>query len=450
MNNSFSSAEFGNDFYWGVAIAAQQNEGGRSEGGRSDSIWDHFAGQKGKIKNVDKIGDACDFYHRYREDIALTKLLGFNSFRFSLSWSRILPDESGNVNQEGIRFYQNVIQECLSVGLTPFVTLYHWDLPQALELKGGWASPLMPLWFRHFTKVCARAFGKDVKHWLVLNEPMGFTSLGYLLGKHAPGRRSVKDFFAAVHNALMAQGIGGQLLRQYVPDAQIGTTFSCSEVIPYRRESQDIEAAKRVDVLMNRLFVEPLLGLGYPHLPGFKFIEKMELYNLAWRYREQVRFDFDFIGLQNYFPIVVKHNPLIPYIQASEVSPKERGANYTALGWEINSGSFGNIVRQFAKYENMPRLMITENGAAFKDIITGGNRINDDRRIHYFETHLKELLSLKAVGLPIDGYFAWTLMDNFEWAFGYQPKFGLVAVNRNTQQRTIKKSGYWFQSFLKG
>jgi len=441
------ASDFGRDFQWGVAIAAQQNEGGRNIGGRSDSIWDTFADKNNKIKNNHKIGDACDFFHQYQRDIDICKLIGFNTFRFSISWSRVLPNGTGAPNMDGIRFYNQVIDYCIQKNIRPFVTLYHWDLPTVLEIEGGWTSHRMLDWFSYYVETCAEHFGDRVKDWIVLNEPTGFTTLGYMLGMHAPGRRGISSFFPAVHNVLLCQAQGGRILRNKVEKAHIGTTFSCSYIYPNSDKPEDIKAAQRVDAIMNRLFIEPLLGIGYPRVSDFKFLEKLEIHNLAWRHKEQMTFDYDFIGLQNYFPITVKYNPIIPYLSASEVKPKDRNVPYTSMGWEINSQAFGQIIKQFAQYPNMPRLMITENGASFKDTLVD-NEIHDIKRIQYYKSHLSELLRLKNKGLPIDGYFAWTLTDNFEWNFGYTPKFGLVHVDKDTQERTIKKSGYWFKSFL--
>lgn len=441
------ASDFGHDFLWGVAIAAQQNEGARHEGGRTDSIWDAFADKSKKIKNNHKIGDACDFFHKYKTDIDLCKLIGFNTFRFSISWSRILPEGIGKPSPEGIKFYNDVIDYCLQCNIIPFVTLYHWDLPQVLELEGGWTSYRIVEWFSHYVKVCAQAFGDRVKDWIVLNEPTGFTTLGYMLGLHAPGRRGVSSFFPSVHHTLVCQAQGGRILREYVPNARIGTTFSCSYIVPNSDKIEDVKAAQRVDAIMNRLFIEPLLGMGYPRISDFKFMEKLEVHNLAWRHKDLMTFNYDFIGIQNYFPITVKYNPIIPYLAASEVKPLDRNVPYTSMGWEVNSGAFGKIIRQFANYKNIPRIIITENGASFKDTMIN-NQINDIKRIIYYKSHLTELLKLKEEGLPIDGYFAWTLTDNFEWNFGYMPKFGLVHVNKDTQERTMKKSGYWFKSFL--
>lgn len=446
LTSELKASSFGKDFHWGVAVSAAQNEGAITEDGRSHSIWDQFARRKGVIKKGARPTVACDFYHRYRDDLLLVKALGFNSFRFSISWSRILPDGSGKANAKGIEFYQRVIDECLSLGLTPFVTLYHWDLPQVLQAEGGWESPLINRWFRHYAKVCAKNFG-SVKHWLVLNEPSGFTTLGHMLGIHAPGRRSLEGFLKSVHHAALAQADGGRMLRQYIPDAIIGTSFSCSEVIPFSDTPADLAAARRIDLFMNRLFIEPLLGKGFPE-DDRGIVDKMNRKNKSWKFAEQMQFDMDFIGLQNYFPIVVKHHSFIPLIQAAEVKPRERKVPVTAMGWEINADSFQHIIRRFWKYGAIKQLMITENGAAFKDLVQQG-RVHDQERIRFFQLYLQALLKSKREGVKLGGYFAWTLMDNFEWAEGYEARFGLVHVDFKTQLRTVKDSGFWWRDFLK-
>lgn len=446
LTSELKASSFGKDFHWGVAVSAAQNEGAITEDGRSPSIWDQFARRKGVIKKGARPTVACDFYHRYRDDLLLVKALGFNSFRFSISWSRILPDGSGKANANGIEFYQRVIDECLSLGLTPFVTLYHWDLPQVLQAEGGWESPLINRWFRHYAKVCAKNFG-SVKHWLVLNEPSGFTTLGHMLGIHAPGRRSLEGFLKSVHHAALAQADGGRMLRQYIPDAIIGTSFSCSEVIPFSDTPADLAAARRIDLFMNRLFIEPLLGKGFPE-DDRGIVDKMNRKNKSWKFAEQMQFDMDFIGLQNYFPIVVKHHSFIPLIQAAEVKPRERKVPVTAMGWEINADSFQHIIRRFWKYGAIKQLMITENGAAFKDLVQQG-RVHDQERIRFYQLYLQALLKSKREGVKLGGYFAWTLMDNFEWAEGYEARFGLVHVDFKTQLRTVKDSGFWWRDFLK-
>jgi len=444
--HKLEAAAFGEDFLWGVAMAAAQNEGAAHSYGKGLSIWDNFSRRQGKIKGGGKPTVACDFYHRYKDDLLLVKALGFTVFRFSISWPRILPEGVGRVNKEGIAFYHRVIDECLRLGLIPYVTLYHWDLPAALEKEGGWASHLMGKWFNRYATLCAEEYGAKVKNWIVLNEPFGFTTLGYMLGKHAPGRISLSAFMSAIHHAALAQADGGRILRHLVPGAHIGTSFSCSEVIPRSDSPEDRAAAKRMDTLMNRLFIEPALGRGYPR-EDFKFLEKLELHNKSWKYTERMQFDFDFIGIQNYFPVVVRHNPLIPVIQASEVKAVARKVPHTAMGWEINPDSFYRVLKRFWLYGGVKEIIVSESGASFKDELINGV-VDDANRIAYFREYLRGLLQAKSEGVNITGYFAWTLMDNFEWAEGYHPRFGLIHVDLNTQLRTIKNSGYWFRDLL--
>ena len=279
-----------------------------------------------------------------------------------------------------------------------------------------------------------------------MNEPFGFTSLGYMLGVHAPGETGLTNFFEAVQHTAIAQADGGRILRAEVTKANIGTAFSCSEIIPFTQSDLDLNAAKRVDCLMNRLFIEPALGMGFP-TADWDVLEKFVIGNSTWRHKERMTFDFDFIGLQNYFPLVIKHNAFVPVVQAWEVKAKSRNKPYTKMGWEINADSFYNIIKQFAAYPSVKEIVITENGAAFNDKLVNGN-IADDDRIAYFKIYLSAMLKAKNEGINITGYMAWTLMDNFEWAEGYEARFGLVYNDFKTQERSIKKSGYWWQNFL--
>lgn len=443
------SSLFGPDFQWGVAMAAQQNEGAYQEEGRGLSIWDVFSRRQGKIKGGGKPYEACDFYHRYKDDLVLVKALGFSVFRFSISWSRILPEGTGRVNREGIAFYHRLIDECLLLGLTPYITLYHWDLPHALQKNGGWTSHQMLKWFTRFVTVCAEEYGAKVKNWIVLNEPAGFTSLGYMLGMHAPGKTGLGNFFPAVHNAVLCQAEGGRILRSLVPRANIGTAFSCSEVMPHTQREEDLLAARRVDALLNRLFIEPALGRGYPQEDHFPLLDKLHLHSKAWKYTDRMTFSFDFIGIQNYFPVTVKYNALIPYLHASEVKARARKVPCTDMGWEINADSFYRILKRFWLYGGVKKIIVTEGGASFKDQLVNG-AVHDLKRIDYFNSYLSAMLRARKEGVNIGGYFAWTLTDNFEWTEGYLSRFGLVHVDFHTQLRTIKDSGYWFRDFLKG
>ncbi len=443
-----SASDFGEDFLWGVATAAVQIEGAAQIDGKGPSIWDAFSKRSGKIKKGSHPNTACDFYNLYKEDILLVKTLGFKIFRFSISWARILPFGIGKVNQEGIDFYHRIIAECLAHDIIPYITLYHWDLPEVLSKKGGWTAFSINSYFNEFVSLCAKTYGDKVKDWIIINEPFGFTSLGYMLGIHAPGETGLTNFLSAVQHTAIAQADGGRIIRAEVSNANIGTTFSCSEIIPYSNHKMDLLAAKRVDCLMNRLFLEPVLGMGFP-TADWDVLEKFAISHSTWRNQERMKFDFDFIGLQNYFPLVIKYNAFIPVIQAWEVKAKTRKKPYTAMGWEINPESFYRIIKQFASYPNIKNIMITENGAAFNDKLING-AVHDQERIAYFNAYLSAMLKAKNEGVNITGYMAWTLMDNFEWAEGYEARFGLVYNDFKTQQRTIKDSGYWWKDFLTG
>lgn len=440
------SNDFGKDFLWGVATAAAQIEGAASSYGKGPSIWDTFSKKPGKTKKGHHPAEACDFYHRYKEDIALVKTLGFKVFRFSIAWSRLFPLGTGEINQEGVTFYHQVIDECLKLDLIPMVTLYHWDLPEALSKEGGWTVFGINAAFNEYALFCAKEYGSKVKYWIVLNEPFGFTSLGYMLGVHAPGQTGVSNFFDAALHTAIAHADGAKILRAEVQNAIIGTAFSCSEIVPYTSSSQDVMVAKRTDVLMNRFFFEPTLGMGFP-IGDWDVLEKFAISHSTWRHQERMKFDFDFIGIQNYFPLVIKYNAFIPVVQAWEVKAKNRRVPHTAMGWEVNADSFCRVIKQFAAYPQVKNIMVTENGAYYQDHLVGG-KVDDQQRIDYFKAYLAAMLRAKNEGVNITGYLAWTLMDNFEWAEGYLARFGLVHNDFKTQQRTIKQSGYWWQEFL--
>ncbi len=435
--------QFGKEFYWGVATSAYQIEGGTDTDGRGESVWDHFTLRKGKINDSADGKTAIDFYKNYKNDLRLLKSLNFSNFRLSISWSRILPDGTGKINQQGIDYYNNVINACLELGIEPWITLYHWDLPQKLEEKGGWTNRNILNWFSEFTEICTRAFGDRVKHWIVLNEPSGFTTLGYLAGIHAPGRTSLNGFFASVHHACLCQAEAGRIIRRNVKESHIGNALSCSYTIPLKPDERHKKAAQRLNVMLNRLFIEPALGMGYPFqdLPLLRKIEKhIEPGDL-----DKLRFDFDFIGLQNYFKVVAKPS-LIPYIWANRVKPAEN-AELTEMGWEVDPEGIYKIIKQFSQYP-VKEIIITENGAAFPDLLTNG-RVHDQKRIDFFKRYLHQILKAKNEGANVTGYFAWTFIDNFEWAEGFRPRFGLVHNDSQTQVRTIKDSGLWFREFLK-
>ncbi|WDF62353.1 GH1 family beta-glucosidase [Flavobacterium sp. KACC 22763] len=437
--------QFGNDFLWGVSTAAFQIEGAHDADGKGSSIWDVFTSQKGKIKNGHHAITACDFYNCYQDDINLIKELNIPNFRFSISWPRIMPTGVHPVNQAGIDYYNKIIDSLLASGIEPWITLYHWDLPHELEIKGGWTNRESVSWFKEYVEVCVQYFGDRVKNWMVINEPSVFTGAGYFLGIHAPGKKGITNYLKAIHHVTLATSAGAKIIRERITDAHIGTTFSCTHIEPATESAKDVEAAKRVDTLLNRTFIEPILGLGYPQkdLPVLKklnnYILEDDLNNLA--------FDFDFIGLQCYTREVVKHSILTPYIGAELISAEKRNVISTEMGWEVYPPAMYHILKKFNEYDGIKKIIITENGAAFPDTVQNG-KVHDIKRTHFIQDNLEQILKAKQEGLNVEGYFVWSLTDNFEWAEGYNARFGLIHVDFETQKRTIKNSGLWFKDFL--
>lgn len=445
-DTKFNKGLFGDDFIWGVATAALQVEGSCDADGKGESIWDVFSAKKGAIKHGHKPDPACDFYNRYRDDVDLVKQMNIPNFRFSIAWSRILPDGTGRINQAGIDHYNEVIDYCLRQGVEPWITLYHWDLPHSLEVKGGWTNREVVNWLVEYVQVCAKNFGDRVKHWMIMNEPSVFTGAGYFFGIHAPGRTGLSNFLPAVHHAILGMAAGGKALRSLLPDVKIGTTFSCSYVEPLTNKPKDVAAAKRVDTLLNRVYIEPILGMGYP-VDDLPVLSKMDKYIHPGDI-EAMAFDFDFIGIQLYTREIVDYSYLTPYIHASIVQAKNRNVETTEMGWEVYPPSIYEIIKKFNQYPGIRKLYITENGAAFPDEVKDGE-VEDPRRVAYLKSYLEQVLKAKKEGFNVGGYFVWTLTDNFEWAEGYHTRFGLIYVDFETQQRTIKSSGKWYADFIK-
>ncbi len=443
----FTKKDFGPEFKWGVSTAAYQIEGGWDTDGKGASIWDEFTTRKGKIANNEHGRTACDFYNRYTQDLAILQKLGIPNFRFSIAWSRILPEGIGRINQKGIDYYNRVINLCLELGIEPWITLYHWDLPLALEEKGGWTNREIINWFGEYVQLCVVSFGDRVKHWTVLSEPMAFTGAGYFLGLHAPGRKGLNSFMAAVHHAAMCQAEGGRIVRTLMPSARVGTSFSCSYVQPLGESDRNARAAIRVDALLNRLFAEPLAGLGYP-TQDLKLLKHLEPF-VKDGDESKLAFDMDFIGVQNYTRELVARSFFTPLIWAKLIKAEKRNVETTEMGWEIYPESIYEMLLKFGKYSAFKELIVSENGAAFQDHVFLG-QVNDAQRKDFLESYLGQVLRAKRQGVNVTGYFVWSLTDNFEWAEGYKPRFGIVYVDFRTQERTIKESGYWFSSLVKG
>ncbi len=436
---------FGEDFKWGVSTAAYQIEGGYNLDGKGLSIWDDFVMKKRKIYNNHHGRVACDFYNNYARDISLMASLQIPNYRFSIAWSRILPNGTGAINNQGIDFYNRIIDLCFELNIEPWITLYHWDLPAELQQKGGWANREIIHWFSYYVDCCLKHFGDRVKNWIVLNEPMVFTGAGYFLGVHAPGKKGLNNFLAAVHHAAICQAEGGRIIKQLNPDCNVGTTFSCSYIEPYSNAQKDIIAATKVDALVNRLFIEPLAGKGYP-VNDLKILRRIEKF-IKPGDEGKLAFDMDFIGVQNYTREIVRHSNFMPFISAKIIKANKRNVETTVMNWEVYPESVYHCLKKFASYTNVKKLIVTESGAAFVDVLEDG-KINDEKRIKYLQNHIAQVYRAKREGIKVDGYFIWTLLDNFEWAEGFNAAFGLVHVDFATQKRTIKASGNWFKSFL--
>lgn len=437
---------FGDDFKWGVSTAAYQIEGAHNKYGKGPSIWDQFTSVKGKILNNQHANTSCDFFHRYPQDLTLMHVMNIPNYRFSISWSRIFPEGTGTVNRNGVDFYKRVIDFCLELDIEPWITLYHWDLPQALEKKGGWTNREVLHWFNDYVSFCINTFGDRVKNWMILNEPMVFTGAGYFLGIHAPGRKGLSSFLAAAHHAALCQAEGGRIARSLRSDLKIGTTFSCSHIEPFRLNHPfDITASRSVDVLLNRTFIEPLLGLGYP-FKDLKILQRIEQF-VKDGDESRLPFTMDFIGVQNYTREVVSHSWFTPFIQAKILKADARNVDKTVMNWEVYPESIYHMLKRFAGYGSIREIIVTENGAAFPDVLENGV-INDYKRKQYLENYLSQVLKARNEGVNVKGYFVWSFTDNFEWGEGYYPKFGLVHIDFASQQRIIKLLGHWYSKFL--
>lgn len=437
--------DFGSDFTWGVSQSAFQTEGCVSVDGKSASIWDVFSNKKGAIKTSENAHIACEFYKDFKPDVLLSHDLGFKNFGHSLAWTRILPNGIGNINTKGIDYYNRLIDFQLENNITPWLTIYHWDLPQILEDKGGWANRDILNWFGEYTDVVTKAFGDRVKNWKVINEPSAFCGFGYMTGEHAPGKKSIFKYLSAAHHANLCQGIAGRIAQKNVKDGHIGTSFATFHLEPKNQNFFHREATERIDATINRMFIEPLVGLGYPYkeFPAMRMIEKY----IKNDDEKLIQHNFDFVGIQYYCRLIGKFSLFPPVAFANEVPAKERNVPMNNMGFEIFPEGLYHVLKRYAAYPKIKKLLVTENGVCLDDLIEN-EQVNDPIRIQFYKDYLAQLLRAKNEGVPIEGFFCWTLTDNFEWWEGFKARFGLVYVDHLTQKRTIKNSGLWFKTFL--
>ncbi|HEX6197206.1 MAG TPA: GH1 family beta-glucosidase [Jiangellaceae bacterium] len=441
---------FPDGFVWGAATAAYQIEGGANAGGRGPSIWDTFSHTPGRVFDGDTGDVACDHYHRYPADAELMGRLGLQSYRFSVSWPRIQPGGTGQANPAGLDFYDRLVDALLARGIDPIATLYHWDLPQALEDRGGWTSRDTAHRFAEYAGIVHERLGDRVTTWLTLNEPWCAAFLGYAAGIHAPGHRDPACAFAVVHHLLLAHGVTANALRS--AGARIGIAVNPAHIRPADRGSAgDVAAADLVDTLHNRLFLDTLFGRGYP-ADALDVAERHG--GIGWLRggdERSIAATIDLLGVNYYSPTVVASKPGEPanpaYPGTEDIVFLPAPGPVTAMGWPIDPGSLTEIlVRLATDYPGVP-LWITENGAAFDDE-RSGDTVIDHQRVEYLEDHLRAVHVALERGVDVRGYLVWSLMDNFEWAEGYRRRFGIVHVDYETQARTPKASALWYSDVI--
>ncbi|RYP83523.1 beta-glucosidase [Nocardioides guangzhouensis] len=440
-----SPAGFPPDFVWGAATASYQIEGAVSDDGRTPSIWDAYAAEPGRIRNGDTGVVACDHYHRYREDVGLMRDLGLGAYRFSLAWPRILPGGGTRPNPAGLGFYDRLVDRLLEAGITPWATLYHWDLPVEIEQAGGWPDRATADRFAEYAAVAAAALGDRVHHWITLNEPWCSAFLGYGSGIHAPGRADPTDALLASHHLLLGHGRAVEAIRAHAPGSQVGITLNLYPVTPADDAPASAALAHRLDGLHNRWFLDPVFRGDYPvdlldDLDGLLPGDWCRPGDLA-----EISTSLDFLGVNYYTRHNVRSSPY-PGVNAAEFT--HRGLSRAANGWEVDpDGLVEVLTRVSEEYTSLP-IYVTENGSAWEDRVAADGSVDDPDRLGYLADHLDACARAREAGADVAGYFAWSLLDNFEWAEGYTMRFGLVHVDYASQVRTVKASGRWYAQFI--
>jgi beta-glucosidase len=439
-----SFLRFPTGFIWGAATSAYQIEGSWDQEGRGISIWDTFSHQPGKIYQGHHGDVAADHYQRWLEDVDRMAELGLKAYRFSTAWPRILPLGSGLVNSPGLDFYDRLVDALLDRNIQPFLTLYHWDLPQALQDLGGWSIRDTAYRFAEYAAIVAKRLGDRVPNWITHNEPMVTALSGHLLGEHAPGIQDPLLALHVGHNLLLSHGLAVEAMRSVLPEsAQVGITLNLSPFYPAEDSEEDRLAAQRGDAFLNRLFLDPLFRGRYPDElqavfgPVLTFIQEGDF--------QIISAPLDFLGVNYYSRVVVRYDPQVLLGQASQVQPA--GSEYSQM-WEIYPAGLSELLIRIWEQYQPEKILITENGIPVPDGIDFDGRVRDYRRIRYLSDHILQAHSAIEAGVPLQGYFVWSFLDNFEWSYGYQMRFGLVYVDFETLQRATKESGYWYAKVI--
>ena len=430
-------------FLWGSATASYQVEGSPHADGGGRCIWDEFSHTPGNVHNGDTGDVACDHYHRWPQDIELMKQIGIGAYRFSIRWPRVFPDGTGKINPKGIEFYDRIVDALLEAGITPFVTLYHWDLPAALQRRGGWSNRDITDWFTEYAAAVTGALGDRVTSWTTFNEPWVVAALGHLYGVMAPGVKNIYANFDAVHNQLRAHSAAARMIKSTLSDAKVGIVLSNGGTFPATDSPEDIAAAELAHQWGNfPLFLDPLVKGHYP-----KELEPRIQQFLPEGYENDlsdIQFTPDFVGLNYYFSNRMRHAD--NWVGAEPI--EEPDVAKTAMDWPIRPEGIHWLLKRAHEAYDLPSIYITENGAAFDDV-TDGVVVDDPDRVAYLDSHIRQGLKARDEGVPVDGYFVWSLLDNFEWAFGYDKRFGIIRVDYETQERIVKSSGHWYSHLAK-
>ena len=414
--------KFPEDFVWGVATASYQIEGAYDEDGRGETIWDRYCAVPGNVLNGDDGKVACDHYHRYKEDVRLMKEMGVKAYRFSVAWSRILPSGKGEVNEKGLFFYRNLIEELLTAGIEPFITLYHWDLPQALQDIGGWANPDMPRYFREYAQILFKAFGHKVKKWITLNEPYCAAFLGNYEGRQAPGYHDFSTAVLAAYHMYIGHGLAVEAFRQSGFDGEIGITLNLMGRLPLTDKAKDVQAAVYADGYLNRWFADPIIYGSYP-------ADMIELYrskgvvlpDFKEEYLKLISQKLDFVGLNYYNDFYVKADENKWPLGFKIENPKYIPVN--DRNWPVTEQGLMNMLVRMKEEYGIEKIYITENGTSFPDVVSMEGKVEDGARKDYLHRHLTVLQKAVEQKIPVKGYFQWSFYDNFEWSFGYSSRF---------------------------
>ncbi len=438
-------AKFPADFIWGTATASYQIEGAVFADGRGESIWDRFCRMPGRVLNGDRGDTACDHYHRYAEDVAIMRELGVNSYRFSIAWPRVFPTGKGKANPKGLDFYKRLLDELEAAGIRPMATLYHWDLPQALQEEcGGWVSRDVAFYFRDYAAYVFEQIGDRLGWVVTINEPWVAAMLGYGFGTHAPGIRDFKAALQAGHYLLYGHGLTVQVFREIGLPGQVGLALNLTPYYPHRDAPEDLAVARRMDGITNRWYLDAVLRGQYPEDVAEWYAERKVLPDLPREDLTVISQPIDFLGINYYTRGIVGHSDEDP-CGLKEYPPE---GPVTDMNWEVYpQGLYDLLTRITRDYGSIP-LYITENGAAFPDQVEDG-RVRDTARTAYLEAHFHQAAEALAKEVPLRGYFVWSLLDNFEWAFGYSKRFGIVYVDYQSQERIIKGSGLWYRDFIR-